>query len=104
MPVVSGPQLDEVVEEVKEWYSTMRQWLIERLEEGGHAYGNIKLTQEEQVQKVLSWGPEDWQKLYRQRLERYRGLEDADDRAKADVQRFMVRMSHLIQGGSNGGI
>lgn len=98
MPLITGKQLDEVVEEMTEWYTTTRQWLMERLEEGGYAYGNIKLTQAQQIQRVAGWTAEDWQALYRKRLDRYRGLPDANERAKKDVQNFLIRMARLMQG------
>ncbi|KKK81309.1 hypothetical protein LCGC14_2814760, partial [marine sediment metagenome] len=39
MPIITGPQLDEIAEQCRKWYLSTRAMLLEALEEG-YPYGS----------------------------------------------------------------
>jgi hypothetical protein len=96
LPTVTGPELNKLREELIEWYSLTRQKLIEALEEDT-PYGSRKLTPDEQLERYLNMTDQDWQALQVRLEERFRGLPDANDRVKQDLQNFNNRMQQMLR-------
>ncbi|HXH05377.1 MAG TPA: hypothetical protein VNI83_02185 [Vicinamibacterales bacterium] len=98
MPLVTGPELDKIVAEAREWYATTRQWLIEQLSEG-YPYGTKPLSPIEQLMRYMEvrMDPQAWRALVMMLEDRYRGLPDARDRVERDLQAYVRRMEALRQ-------
>jgi hypothetical protein len=99
MPVITGKQLDEMAEEAVKWYVNTRQFLIKALEEGGYAYGSLKLSQADQMRRISELTPQQWREMYMRRLNRYRGLPNADDLATNDMRDFLQQAARIFYGG-----
>ena len=95
MAIISGPKLDQLVKDSREWYNRMRERLIADMERDGYAYGNVKLTEEEQLFKYLGMTPRDHADMLERLLQKYRGQPDALRRAGQDLQRYRQRMEGL---------
>lgn len=95
MPVLSGPKLDKLKEELRTWYLDTRERLIQALEEGGYPYGSIPLTPSEQVERFFSMTPEDWQDMIASLTERHRGEPNAQELVRKDLEEFASRMNKL---------
>lgn len=91
MPMLSGPELDEVRDAAIKWYYTMRQFLIEKLE-SGHPFGAVHLTPAEQFQNFIQMAPEDWSALIAQLTNRYRGLPNTQELVNADLANYTRKM------------
>ena len=75
-------------DEAAKWYSETRLWLIEQLEEDGYPYGAVLKPEDQQLLEFLNMTPQDWQELFAQFKERYRGLPDAHVRAVKDIDTY----------------
>ncbi len=104
MAILGAKELEELVQEAATWYAETRQWLIERLEEGGYPYGQVKSTQDEQLLRYLAMTPDSWRQLFDQLKERYRGLPDAFARASSDIRRYRQAMEELRMRGQTGNL
>ncbi len=98
MPIITGPALDEIVEELKEWYLNTREMLIQALEEG-YPYGNVPMSPSQQVERFLSMTQEDWQNLIARLAERHRGKPDVQDLVQQELRDYIQRMTRLSLGG-----
>ncbi len=92
MALVSGPVLDEVVQEVTAWYIETREWLIQGLEEG-YPYGSTPLSPNQQVERFLSMTAEDWEVLTAKLADRHRGKPNAEALAQKDLKDFIAKMN-----------
>lgn len=92
LPDLSAKKLNDLVDELAIWYAETRLWLIEKLEEDGYPYGHEPTTRDEQFVKYLQMTPQDFNAMYQQLLERYRGLPDQRVRAVRDMQRYRDEM------------
>ncbi len=92
---VGAKELESIRDEVIKWYAETRLWLIERLEEDGYPYGAILKSEEQQLLEFMSMQQEDWQMLFSQFQERYRGLPDAYARAVKDIESYREEMLAL---------
>lgn len=98
MPLITGPQLDEIVEELKEWYLKTAEELMQALEEG-YPYGSIPMSPSQQVEKFLSMTQKDWQVLISRLAERHRGKPDVQELVQQELQDYIQRMTRLSLGG-----
>ena len=94
MALVSGPVLDEIVQEVTAWYIETREWLIQNLEEG-YPYGSVPLSPSEQIDRFLSMTPEDWEALTAKLTDRHRGKPDAEAQVRKDLEEFVAKMNRM---------
>ena len=94
MPVLTGPELDSLAKELRQWYVETRDWLVSMLETP-YPYGSTPLTKDEQLEQFLSLTPEDWQGLIAKLEERYRGLKDMRERVQADLNSYVLSMDKL---------
>ncbi len=92
--IITGPKLDQVAEELRQWYLTTRAKLIEVLEEG-YPYGSVPLTPQQQVEKFLAMTPEDLQVLMAKLVERHRGEPNAQELARKDVEDYISKMNRM---------
>ena len=101
MPLLSGPKLDGLVEELRTWYLDERERLIQALEEGGYPYGSVPKSPQEQVQQFFSMTQEDWLDMVAKLAERHRGHPDAQEMVKAELQDYVQKMTRTA---SRGGV
>ena len=96
MPLVTGPSLDQVVKEAREWYAAKRTWLIEQLSES-YPYGAVPLTPMDQLARYseMQLDPASWRALVMMLEDRYRGLPDARQKVERDLQAYVRRMEAL---------
>ncbi len=98
MPLIAGPELGKLKEELVEWYLATRAWLIEALEEGGYPYGSHQLTPAEQLERFLRMTPEEWNYMEGKLMERYRGRPDQRELVQADLTDYTTRMTRAMGG------
>lgn len=94
MPIITGPRLDEMARQLREWYITTRDSLMKALEEG-YPYGSVPLTPQEQVDRFMSMTPEDWQIMSAKLALRHRGKPNVQELVRKDIQDYITRMSRL---------
>ena len=94
MAIITGPKLDEMSEQLVDWYLKTRDELVDAMEQG-YPYGNVPLNPQEQVERFTSMTSEDWQVMATRLAERYRGRPDAQELARADIQLYVTRMAKL---------
>jgi len=94
MAIITGPRLDEMSEQLVDWYLKTRDELVSVMEQG-YPYGTVPLSPQEQVERFTSMTSEDWQVMATRLAERYRGRPDAQERARADIQLYITRMAKL---------
>lgn len=99
MPLLSGPRLDQMVTELKQWYLDMRLKLMKELEEG-YPYGSVKLTQREQLSRFLQMGSAEWQEFESKLSERYRGQPNQRELVQQEIQDYIAHMTRLSYGGA----
>lgn len=98
MPIITGPELDKIAEDLKKWYLDTREFLIQALEEG-YPYGNVPMSPSQQVDKFLSMTQEDWQVLISRLAERHRGKPDIQNVVQQELRDYIQRMTKLSLGG-----
>lgn len=96
MPIIGGPDLNKLRDELVEWYVGLRQRMIGVLEEP-LPYGSRKLTPDEQLDRFLGMTDEDWEMVQARLQERFRGLPDADSRVARELRNFSSRMQQLMR-------
>ena len=94
MAIITGPALDEIVQELTVWYIDTRERLIQALEEG-YPYGSTPLTPSEQVDRFMSMTPEDWEALTNKLADRHRGKPKAEELVRKDLEEFVAKMNHV---------
>lgn len=91
--LITGPELDAVVEEARKQYNADRQYLISQLAKP-YPYGTVPTTPEEQYQSFMlnSPNPQYWLQM-RQALYRiYKGTEDPINKVETEIARYVKRM------------
>ena len=94
---LTGPELDAIVQQAREWYLEAREFLISQLESGPYPYGHVKLTPAEQLSNYMAMTPQDWENLRQQRLNRYRGDPAAYYKANRDLSQYRDHMERIKQ-------
>lgn len=94
MSLISGDELQSVVDNAVKWYTKTRLDLIEAFEEST-PYGQQKLTEIEQVMNFDQLQAQDWTQMLAQLYDRYRGLPDMEDRVNKDLAGYVARMFGL---------
>ena len=92
----SGPALEEIHDELVQWYLDTRRALIEMMEES-RPYGAIELDPEEQLHRAVTMTPEEWQQELGRIQLRYRGEPDAEEKVAAAVQEYLTHIKNLAQ-------
>jgi len=95
MAIVSGPELDKIAKEAKEWYLEMREYLIKALEGDDYPFGSVRLSLTEQVAKYDSMTPMDWSTMIENLYKRYKGRQGALKLVGDDIARYRGRMERL---------
>lgn len=95
MVELGAEALESLMKEAAAWYAKTRLWLIEQLEADGYPYGATPKPEEQQLLEFLNMTPLDWQQLFDQFKERYRGLPDAYPRAVKDIDSFRNDMRKI---------
>lgn len=95
MAILKAQDLEQIRQNVAEWYAETRQYLLARLEEGGFPYGSAAKPEEVQLMEFLNMTPQSWAAMYQSFLERYRGLPDAQQRAATDMETYRWKMEQL---------
>ena len=90
--ILSGPELDEVVRQAKEWYLEMREYLLKQLEAGPYPYGNIRLSRAEQYSRYREMTPQDWSQLYVTLQNKYAGHPNSRELVGNEIMRYRQRM------------
>lgn len=96
---VSGPELEDLRDRMKDWYAKTRLSYIEAFEET-YPYGSRPLSNIEQVSQFLEvlQGPGQFAAIMASLYERYRGLPDASQRVQNDINAYINDMrSKLIE-------
>jgi len=93
--VLSGRQLDEVVEQAVAWYYESLDFLMKALEEGPHRYGSVRLTPAEQLADYLTMTEESWAALFARLETRYQGFPDSRKRVEEAAGKYVKRMETL---------
>lgn len=86
---LSGPSLDALVDEVREWYVEMRAFGIKALTGDSYPYGSIPITPEEQYQKFLSMQPTDWAQMRAILANIHRGEPDMVEAVEKDIENYI---------------
>ena len=94
MPILSGPKLDRMVSEIRDWYFDNRKRLIAAMVEE-YPYGSIKLSPDEQLKKFMTMSPDDWRILTAQLSDKYRGEPDQAKLVQQDINHIITQMSRL---------
>ena len=94
---ISGPDLDSIVEEAKQWYLETKQFLIDAMLSGGYPYGAVKLTPEEQYANYLKVvnDPAQLQALEASLYNLYKGRADAPFAVEEAMSRYHRLMQNL---------
>lgn len=98
---ISGPALDKIVAEAKEWYIQTKEFLIKAMLTGGYPYGAVRLTPAQQYAKFRAMTPQDWQALEGTLLNVFKGRPDAPfqvERAMAGYVRLMTNLGRVYGG------
>ena len=98
MAYITGPMVDEAVEELHKWYLDTAAALMDALSEG-YPYGSVPLSPSEQVARFVSMTPEDWKSLIAKLVERYRGQPNAEELARSDLKDYVSKMNRMAFGG-----
>lgn len=101
MPIIAGPELDEIQQELVDWYLDTEKWLIKALEEGGYPYGSVGLTPAQQLQKFAEMTPEEWRYMEGKLMERHRGQPNQRELVEADLKDYTSRMLRMMGGARN---
>lgn len=94
MAGVGGPELDEMVTLLQEWFNESVDWMVERLSEG-YPFGSTPLSELEQVARYRAMVPEDWQALIAQREAIHRGKPNMRQLVQGDINAYVERMASL---------
>lgn len=95
MAIVTGPELDNLETEVRLWYVTTRQWLIQQLLAKSHPVGNVRLSNAEQHQRYVE-NPQAAIALMEQRLMAiYRGDPKQLSKVQEGLQSYINKMNRL---------
>lgn len=95
MVELGAKALTALRDEAAQWYAETRLWLIEQLEADGYPYGTVPKDEGQQLLEFLNMTPADWQQLFSQFKERYRGMPDAYPRAIKDIESFRNDMRKI---------
>ena len=98
MPIITGPELDKVVQELKDWYLRTREDLIQALEEG-YPYGSVPMSPSAQVEKFLRMTQQDWEDLIDTLAERHKGKPNIQELVQQELQDYIKKMTRLSLGG-----
>ena len=98
MAIITGPKLDEAKRQLTDWYLRTRESLIKAMEEG-YPYGSRELSPQEQLQKFVEMGPEDWQFLRTRLTERHRGQPNQRELVEDNIRKYIAHMMRLMYGG-----
>ncbi|KKN26349.1 hypothetical protein LCGC14_0875630 [marine sediment metagenome] len=98
MVFITGPKIDEAVEQLRKWYLSTSAALMAALEEG-YPYGSSPQSPQQQLEAFFSMTPEGWQELASRLQLRYRGEDNVPELVRADIQEYVTRMSRLAYGG-----
>lgn len=94
MAGISGPQLDEMVEELRVWFSESVDWMVKQLSEG-YPFGSTPLSEVEQLQRFNAMTTADWQALIGQREAIHAGKPNMRQLVQQDINDYVSRMSTL---------
>jgi hypothetical protein len=94
MALVTGPELDSIVKEMREWYFATRKVLIDALEEN-YPYRSVKLSPDEQLERFQSMTQEDWQGTLARLQRKYAGQDDANQRVQEEIDKFRKHITML---------
>jgi hypothetical protein len=92
--VMSGPELNAMVERLRKRYLDTKEVLIKALTKNG-PYGSVKLTPEEQLENFLSMSTQDLEELSNRLALRYRGRPDANEKVQQELEAFFTYMAGL---------
>ena len=96
MAILSGPELDKLVERLKVWYAKTRLELIELLSTP-YPYGSVRLTPDEQVERFQLMTEDDWAAMQAGFANKYRGLPDQEQRVEQDMQNYQNYIARLAE-------
>lgn len=96
MSGVSGPELDELVEDLRKWFSEQVDWMVERLSEG-YPFGSTPLSELEQLQRYRAMQQQDWAALIQQREAIHRGKPNTRELVQQDINDYVGRMQTLAR-------
>lgn len=98
MALVSGPEVDELVQDLQEWWNSELAWLMEQLSQG-YPFGAQPLSEAEQLEEYhnLRGNPGAWQALILQREGVHRGRPDMRQVVQAELDSYVRRMQALEQ-------
>ena len=95
MPAIDGERLDKIAVNLHTWFVLKKKWLIDQLEAGGYPFGNVPLSEREQLTRFINMTPTDWQDLYRGLQLRHRGQPNAQELVMTDINSFRTEMESL---------
>lgn len=94
MAGISGPELDQYVEDLRDWFSESVEWMIERLSEG-YPFGSTPLSELEQLTRYRAMQQGDWAALIQQREAIHRGKPNMRELVQKDINAYIERMKTL---------
>lgn len=94
MAGISGPELDEMVENLREWFTQKVDWMVERLSEG-YPFGSTPLSEVEQLQRYRAMNETDWQALIAQREQVHKGKPNSRELVQKDINAYGRHMQAL---------
>src|SRR6266550_2030214 len=92
--VVTGPELDAIVAQAKEWYFKERAFLIEAMLSGGYPYGATPLTPAQQFAKFQRMQPQDWLQLRATLMNIWKGDPNALQNTEQALNSYSQQMAH----------
>lgn len=96
MNLLSGPELDALVETARKRYVEERIWLIKRISDP-YPYGTIPVSEEEQYNNFLNVqnNPERINQIRAAMFRIYRGHPDVINIIDTELNRYFVRMEEI---------
>jgi hypothetical protein len=92
VPNLSGPKLEAMVEELKEWAVDYKLKLHMRLKQGGYPYGAVKLNDTEQFARFMEMRGQDYEALVANLNAKYLGHPQAYNMVNKELADFMYAM------------
>lgn len=94
MAGISGPELDELVDDLRDWFNAEVEYLMEALSEG-YPFGSTPLSELEQLQRYRAMNETDLQMLIQQREAVHRGKPNSRDLVQKDINAYAQHMQAL---------
>lgn len=91
MPILAGPQLTRMSNELKTWWVDTKIRLVEELSKE-YPYGAVKLDPMEQLTRFVTMQPGDWEGILVRLQNLYRGSDNLHEQVSKELSDMVAHM------------